>query len=218
MFKAVSKDAFNAALEASHASQAFWDQYRRFRDFGPSIAQQAMLHEGDLEINGSLKAPAFCTLVTGHLTVSDVLDLDNVAYDEGGLFIVLGNVECRHFIGHHGKCVFVDGDLQAHGAVVNGFSDASLSIIGGLSAKLFIGCDIWAEVGAGAAMDYGVGYCLPIGFTVAESQAIMPLHSEEETARAVLETPRTEGYLFDAAQFADRIRAGQPLFRAGRRA
>lgn len=213
MFKAVSRDAFNAALNASHASQAFWDQYRRFQDFDPWISQQAMLHEGDLEIDGSLQVPAFCTLVTGHLTVGEVLDLENQEFDEGGLFVVIGNVECRHFIGHYGKCVFVDGDLQAHGAVINGFSDSSLTLVGGLSAKLFIGCDIWAEVGAGAAMDYGVGYCLPIGYTAAASQAIAPLHSEDDTARAVLETPRSEGYRFHAEQFAKRIRAGLPLFR-----
>jgi hypothetical protein len=213
MFKAVSRDAFHAALNASHASQAFRDQYRRFQDFDPWISQQAVLHEGDLEVEGSLKASAFCTLVTGHLIVGDVLDLGNEEFDEGGLLIVVGNVECRHFIGHYGKCVFVDGDLQAHGAVINGFSDSSLSIIGGLSAKLFIGCDIWAEVGAGAAMDYGVGYCLPIGYTAAAKQAIRPLHSEEETERAVLEAPRPEGYLFDAEQFATRIRAKLPLFR-----
>lgn len=214
MFKTVSVDAFNAILASSRASDDFWSCFRRFINFDRHIAQGATAHVGDLEIDGNWRAPAFCTLVAGHLSVSGVIDLQNPdGFDEGGLLIVLGNVMCRHFIGEYGKCTFVDGDLEAHESVMNGFGDSSLSIMGGLSTRLFIGCDIWAEVGDGAVMDYGVGYCLPVGYEDAARELILPLNDEMETARVLRAPPQAEGYRFSVEQFASDIRAGRPIFR-----
>lgn len=214
MFKTVPVDAFNAILASSNASEDFWTCFRRFINFDRTIALGAEAHVGDLEIDGDWRAPAYCTLVAGHLSVSGVLDLQNPdGYDEGGLLIVLGNVMFRHFIGEYGKCSFIDGDLEAHQSVMNGFGDSSLCVIGGLSTRLFIGCDIWAEVGAGAVMDYGVGYCLPAGYENAAQEAIVPRHDEAATARILRAPPRPEGYLFAVDQFTQDIRAGRPIFR-----
>jgi hypothetical protein len=214
MFKTVSVADFNSILAAANASDDFRACFRRFVNFSPAVAAGAAVHAGDLEIDGNWRVPAFCTLVTGHLTVSGILDLQNPeGFDEGGLLIVLGNVLCRHFIGEYGKCSFIDGDLEAHHSVMNGFGDSSLCIMGGLSTRLFIGCDIWAEVGAGATMDYGVGYCLPLGYTDAARQAISPRHSEAETARILRASPRGNGYLFEVDQFTRDIREGREIFR-----
>jgi hypothetical protein len=122
-------------------------------------------------------------------------------------------VRCRHFISEYGKCSFIDGDLEATQSIMNGFSDSSLSVIGTLRTRLFIGCDIWAEVGAGAEMDYGAGYCLPIGYRDPEAEAIIPRHDEDETAKIVVAEPNPEGHLLNVEQFVDRIRSGQPIFR-----
>jgi hypothetical protein len=62
-------------------------------------------------------------------------------------------------------------------------------------------------------MDYGIGYCLPIGYVDAVAEAINPLHDEEETARIVVPEPARDGYGFSTQQFVDLIRAGQPIFR-----
>ena len=62
-------------------------------------------------------------------------------------------------------------------------------------------------------MDYGEGYCLPIGYTNAEAQAIRPHHDEDETARIVVPDPKSEGYLFEVNPFVDLIRAGRPIFK-----
>jgi hypothetical protein len=183
----------------------------RLISFDEWMDTQAAIHAGPLRVAGSLRAPALCTLITGDLDVEDVLDIQND--DERGLFIVVGNVRCRHFISYYDCCSIVDGNLDASQSLINGFSDSGLWVTGALRTRLFIGFDIWAEVGAGAVMDYGIGYCLPIGYADAAAEAINPLHSEEETARIVVPKPAEDGYGFNTKQFVDLIRAGKPIFR-----
>jgi hypothetical protein len=212
MFRTVSRREFKDALEASPGSPAFREQLGRFVSFDDSLDLEAMVGDGDVRIAGSFKAPALCTLITGNLRVDDVVDL-RTSFDTGGLLIVIGNVTCRHFISEYGTCSFIDGDLEASDSVINGFSDSSLSVVGILKTRLFIGADIWAEVGSGAVMEYGVGYCLPFGYKNAAEQAISPRHDEDATAKIVTPARKPEGYLFEAEQFSDLIRAGRPIFK-----
>ena len=48
-------------------------------------------------------------------------------------------------------------------------------VAGQLTAEIFYGLDIWAEVGGPVRLRYGEGYCLPTGYTDASSQAFRPL-------------------------------------------
>jgi hypothetical protein len=210
-FRFVSGNEFRQALADCPASHTFREVMSRLMSFDDWMNTQAAIHEGPLKIAGSLRAPALCTLITGDLDVEDVVDVRND--EERGLFIVVGDVRCRHFIGYYDSCSIVDGDLDARQSVINGFSDSGLWVTGALRTRLFIGFDIWAEVGAGAVMDYGIGYCLPIGYSDAAEEAINPLHDEEETARVVVPKPAESGYGFEAKQFVDLIRAGKPIFR-----
>jgi hypothetical protein len=212
MFRFVSGKEFCAALVDSPTSPLFEEMLGRLVPFDALMNEQAAVCDSPLKVSGSLRAPALCTLITGDLDVGDVLDLGS-DYDEDGLFVVVGNVRCRHFIGHYSTCCVVDGDLDAKLSLMNGFGDSGLWVVGTLTTRLFIGADIWAEVGAGAVMDYGVGYCLPIGYTIAGADAIWPRHSEKETAELVLAEPNAKGYLFRVEQFVDRIRAGRPIFK-----
>jgi hypothetical protein len=212
MFRSVSRQEFKDALANSAASPAFREVYGRFISFDNLLDNEAMVHDGDLRVQGSFRVPALCTMITGDLIVDDVIDLQT-DYDAGGLFIVLGNVRCRHFISEYEAQGFIDGDLEARDAIINGFSDSSLNVIGTLRTRLFIGCDIWASVGAGAIIDYGVGYCLPIGYSNAGAEAIEPQHDEDATVRIVTPAPKSEGYLFEADTFAELIRAGRPIFK-----
>ncbi len=212
MFRGVDREGFEAALEGAAVSPLFTEQFARFDPVRDWTYVDAMVHDGDLRVAGDFRVPAYCTLVLGNLDADGTVDMEN-AYDEGGLFIVTGSVSCRHFISNHGACGFIDGDLSARESVINGFADSSLSITGILTTRLFIGCDIWAEVGAGAQMDYGVGYCLPIGYRDAEAEAIQPRHSEAETARVVVPRRKADGYLLASEPFAKLIRAGKPIFR-----
>lgn len=210
-FRSVSGDEFRQALADCAASPAFREVMSRLMSFDDWMDMQAVIHEGPLRVAGSFAVPALCTLITGDLDVEDVLDLQNDA--ERGLFIVIGNVRCRHFISDYECCSIVDGDLEASQSLINGFPDSGLWVTGALQTRLFIGFDIWAEVGFGAVMDYGIGYCLPIGYFDAVAEAINPLHSEEETARIVVPEPAKDGYGFSTQQFVDLIRAGRPIFR-----
>lgn len=210
-FRFVSGDEFRRALADCPASDTFREIMSRLMSFDDWMNTQAAIHEGGLHVAGSLEAPALCTLITGDLDVEDVVDIRNDA--DRGLFIVVGSVRCRHFISHYDSCSIVDGGLEASQSLINGFPDSGLWVVGALQTRLFIGMDIWAEVGAGAIMDYGIGYCLPIGYADAAAEAIRPLHSEQETERIVVPKPTETGYGFDVGQFVDRIRAGQPIFR-----
>lgn len=211
MIRKVSGDEFRAALAAAAASPAFREQFERLVSFDEWMDESAAVHDGPLQVSGSWSAPALCTLVIGDLTVDGCIDLDN-GCDEGGLFVVIGNVSCRHYICQYGGCAVVDGDLVVRDCIVAGCEDSALIVTGKLTTRLFIGSDIWAEVGGGAVMDYGVGYCLPIGYADAVKEAIEPVHDEEDTGRIVTIAPNAAGYL-EAPDFAERIRAGRPIFR-----
>jgi Leucine-rich repeat (LRR) protein len=169
-------DEFDDAVESSPSSRKFKEQYARF---APSRDDHYFVHRGPLTLSGSFTAPGFCTLIIGDLTVEGLVDLDNPEeFDEGGLFIVIGNVSCRAFSGHYGKCAFVDGNLVASELILNAYEDSSLVVTGDLRTKLFYGEDIWAEVGGVAEMEYGEGCCLPIGYQDAR-QMIRPQRNTE---------------------------------------
>lgn len=171
---------------------------------------EAVIYDGDLRVSESFRAPGLCTLIIGNLDVENVVDLQS-HFDRGGLFIVLGNVTCRHFISEYDLTGFIDGDLVARESIIADFSDSGLSVVGTLRTRLFIGCDIKADVGAGAIMDYGVGYCMRIDDD--RAPVIRPLNDETATARVVIPPANTEGYLLRGEQFVGLIRAGQPIFK-----
>lgn len=206
----VSRAQFEAAVADCAASPAFFEQYGRFAGFESLMETEAFVHDGNLRIRNSWRAPGLCTLVNGHLEVENVLDLQS-RFDQGGLFIVIGNVSCRHLLGDYSLTTFVDGDLTARDTLITGYGDSALTVTGILRTKLFIGCDIGAFVGAGAEIEYGIGHCVATGEHGAPP--IVPKHSERATARIVVPEPRTKGWLFEPEQFADLIREGRPVFR-----
>lgn len=169
-FEQVTPDEFDAAIASSPSSQTFKQQYARYQ---PDRDDHCFIHRGSLTRPGHFAAPGFCTLIIGDLNVDGFVDLDNPeGFDEGGVFIVIGNVSCAAFSGHYGKCTFIDGNLIASDVILNAYEDSSLMVAGDLKTKLFYGWDIWAEVGGAAHFEYGQGYCLPIGYRDASAQAI----------------------------------------------
>ncbi len=181
--------------------------------FDAWMDESAAIHDGSLRTK-SFKAPALCTLIDGDLEVDGVVDLETDG-SERGLFVVTGNVTCQYFISEYGACTFIDGNLNARDAIINAFQDSSLVVIGSLATRLFIGADIWAEVGGDASMDYGSGYCLPLGRNTDANAAdiIRPRHNEAATADVVVPPANSSGYAFREDHFAERIRAGLPIFR-----
>jgi hypothetical protein len=211
MFQSVSGEAFKDALARASRTPLFDHALELSISLDDLIDEDSVIHEGDLKIAGSLVAPALCALIIGDLEVSDFVDLRHDG--ERGLFIVLGSVRCRHFVSDHGCCSIIDGDLVAEQSVVNGFSFSCLTVTGVLRTRLFLGAEALTEVGAGADMEYGVGYCLPMDYCDASKEAIRPRHGEDETVRAVVAVPGANNKPLGAETVAGLIRAGEPLFR-----
>jgi hypothetical protein len=116
-FEQVTADEFDDAVERSPSSRKFKERYARFP---PSGDDHCFVHRGSLTVSGNFTAPGFFTLIIGDLTVDRLVDLDNPeGFDVGGLFIVIGNVSCRVFSGHYGKCSLVDGNLVASELILN---------------------------------------------------------------------------------------------------
>jgi hypothetical protein len=131
-------------------------------------------------------------------------------YDAGGLFVVIGNVECDVFAGQFGKQIFIDGNLEATQMILNAFEDSSLTVAGNLRTRFFYGWDIWANVGGRAEMEYGNGYCMPFGVRNAEREAIRPRH-DVETSQRLLNVPATdEDVIFELLEL---VRGGRSPFR-----
>ncbi|WP_342362634.1 hypothetical protein [Terrarubrum flagellatum] len=189
-FEQVTPEQFADELTRAPSTDTFRKQYARFRPAtgdgwnGPDF----MIHRGPLRVKGNFQAPGYCMLILGDLIVDGLIDLQNPnekGFDEGGLFIVLGDVISLSFSSEYGKCVFIDGDLQSRDMIINAFGDSSLIVTGLLTTKFFYGEDIWAEVGDGADIEYGYGYCLPIGYSDATRQAIRPRRGADAVLKAL---------------------------------
>ena len=147
----------------------------------------------------------------GDLDVSGVIDVHSGRWEFGGIFIVLGDVRCSDFISDEAAAVLIDGDLKVEGAIVNAFSDSLFDVMGSLRARLHIGYDMHIEVGGGARIDYGIGYCTPLGEA---TSAIRPRHGEDETVAALAIAPDPElAWRIDANDVADVIRNGRRLWK-----
>jgi len=209
-FEQLTEDEFNDVIAGSSSSEAFKRQYMRF---SPVRDDHCYVHHGTLAISGHFKTPGYCTLVVGDLTVDGLIDLNNPeGFDEGGLFIVIGNVTCRAFSGHYGKCTFIDGNLNASELVLNAYGDSSLVVTGDLKTKLFHGKDIWAEVGGVADMEYANGYCLPIGYKDAAKQAIRA-RSSKKNAPVLHPDVLDDADRFKVDEALQRLKQGQSILR-----
>jgi hypothetical protein len=198
-------------LVTERGSAALRRQFARFTVADPArwSVDDCLVHRGPLSLTGRFKAPAHQTLILGDLYVEGLVDLED-SHEEGGVFVVLGHVECDVFSNSYGKCTFVDGHLEATELVLNAFSDSSLVVAGNLRTRFFYGLDIWAEVGGRVEMEYGEGYCLPIGYRDARREAIRPRHSIGASL-ALLDFAQTDE--LGPHHLLDAIRAGRPIFR-----
>jgi hypothetical protein len=212
-FESVSRQDFLRVLNESAASPLFRQRFARTRPRDEEELPDYAIHRGDLRTGGHFEAPAFWTLITGSLHVDGIVDLCNPhdkGFDEGGLFIVLGDLVCNAFFNEYGKCSFIDGNLEARDLLLNDFDDSTLVVTGNLTTRFFYGQDMWAEVGGRASMEYGVGHCLPIGYRDAAAQAIRPRH-DPETSRSRLNLATTRDTR--PGEFRDHLLAGRPLLR-----
>lgn len=135
------------------------------------------VQEGDLSLSGDWRPEQANLIVTGAVNCTGLVNLaPTSAVEEGGSLWIFGNLECTHFANHERKAVFVDGNMRVTGLAVNSFEDAALIVIGSFDAEYFHGNDIWVEAGGAISMAFGKGYGLPLGYTDARRQAVLPRH------------------------------------------
>lgn len=209
-FESVSEEAFRAIIDGAPTTGIF---RRRYGSFTPLTGgDDFQVHHGDLDIDGDFVVPAYCTLIVGDLTVSGHVDLANPydrGFDEGGLFVVLGDVDCRVWAGEGGKCAFVDGDLVAHDLLLNAYEDSSLVVTGTLGTHFFYGIDIWAEVGTGAVMEYGYGHAQLLRHGQ-DPVRVEPRHGEKASMALIA---CDDFHELSADILMDRVRSGEAVFR-----
>jgi hypothetical protein len=214
-FERVGREEFFAALaREEEASSNFagvlaridHDMMFRERLGGKSYA----VCRGALTVPGDFVAPAYHALLIGDLNAGGLVDLHDPEAEEGGSFIAIGSVRCSVFSNDYSRATIIDGDLDARDLIINSYPDSGLWITGALATKFFFGEDIWAEVGRGAEMEYGDGYCLPIGYTAAAAQSIRPRHSREASRRLLNLADVSE---LDSPMLRALVESGEPLFR-----
>jgi hypothetical protein len=217
LFEEVTPEEFAALIASSPCSDVFRREFARFspRCYEGWDGPDFRVRRGDLALAGDLDDGGFFTLILGDLSVGGLIDLQNPydkGFDEGGLFVIIGNVSCKYFANEYGKCAFVDGALEAKEAIIAAFEDSALVVTGDLRTRFFYGCDIWAEVGGAARMEYGDGYCLPIGYSAPAREAIRPRNSRESSMR-LLDWSAGDDEIMPPTDFLKRIRAGAPIFK-----
>lgn len=215
LFERVSRDEFAALIKNAPGSPAFKKQFKRFRpsDYDGWEGPDHQVYRGSLVLSENFTAPGFNTLILGSLHVDGYVDLQNPydkGFDEGGLFIVLGDVRCRYFLNEYGKYTFIDGTLEGSEAVVADYGDSSLIVTGDLLTSFYYGMDVCAKVGGKADMTYGCGYCLPIDCSDVEAEVLWPRHGEL-ASRRLLAFEYTRGTC--SLDFKKRIRKGEAVFR-----
>jgi len=178
---------------------------------GPSADRTVCaIHDGDLDLPEDFKAPAHHVLIRGNLIVDGVVDTNVTEADEGGSFIITGNLRCMVFINHSGKTSIIGGDLFAREMLFNTFEETMLYVGRAIRTFFFLGWDTWAEFGTKAEMDYGIGYCLPHNHGDSSAAAARPDFDEAASLNRLAMSGARE--LSNDAML-DHLRSGKPLFR-----
>ena len=209
-FEQISPQDFCATI-ARNGSPAMANEFARFEFADPKAwpIADGMIHRGPLVLTGSFTPPSVNTLITGDLDVAGLIDCDT-GYDAGGLLVVLGNVSCAMFSGHVGASAFVDGDLDAWQFMLTAFEDSAFVVAGQLRTRFHYGWDIAVNVGNGARVEYGDGYCLPLGYRDPVKESIVPRHDRDTSRQLLAGGDVDEDIGFD---LLERIREGRSPFR-----
>lgn len=199
-------------LRFNPSLQRAWNNVDHTMIFGgPSGGRTfCAIHDGDLDLGEDFKAPAYHVLVRGNLIVDGVVDTNVTEGDEGGSFIVTGNLRCMVFINHSGKVGIVGGELTARDMLFNTVEETMLYVGGAIRTYFFLGWDTWAEFGTEAEMQYGIGYCLPLNHYESSAAAVRP-HFDETASLNRLAMPGMRERSNDT--MLDHLRSGRPIFR-----
>lgn len=180
-FIPVSRDTFIEEL----SKHPFLNNYKTWvhETYDGTDENEFQIYIGDIENSEILTFDALNIIVVGNIKTKWLNAVNNydLGYDEGGSLFITGTVECDYFSNHYGKLIILNDSLLVNRILDNAFSDSTLIIRYNLTAEYFNGLEMWAETGSFIDIQYGDGFCLPLGYTNAKDQAIRPTHSEKES-------------------------------------
>ncbi|WP_298779485.1 hypothetical protein [uncultured Polaribacter sp.] len=153
------------------------------KSYDEKYDQEFQIYFGDIDNDEFLKFDALNIIIIGNIKTKWLNAVNNytLGYDEGGSIFITGNVDCSYFSNHYGKLIVIGDSLKVNKILDNAFEDSALIIKNNLTTEYFNGLDIWAEAGGFIKIEYGDGYCLPLGYTNAKEQAVKPKNSESES-------------------------------------
>ena len=144
---------------------------------------QFQIYIGDIKSDTILEFDALNLLVIGNIQAIWLNTGNNYKGYESGSLFVTGNIDCDYFSNSYGKLIIIGNSLHAKKILNNKFEDSTLKVQRNLTTAYFYGADMYAEVGENVQIEYGEGYCLPIGYKNAKKEYISPKHNEEESRR-----------------------------------
>lgn len=127
----------------------------------PSDALSAAIHDGDLRIDGTFTPPAQLTLIQGDLHVTGTVSTEGAGGADGNAtLVVIGDLHCDSLINDWASILIVTGNCTARSWTFAAREDAAFVVGGDFTTPIFIGMDIWVNVGGTAQMQAGQGYAL----------------------------------------------------------
>lgn len=153
----------------------------------PSMDATFALHDGPLTVDGDAVLPARNVLVLGSLEVSGRVTTEGAdGADGNAALVVIGDLACRTLVNDWASIVVVSGELTVVEWAFAAREDSAILVGGTFRTPLFIGADIWIEVGAGAEIEAGIGYALDMAR--APSDRPVPIEPKSD-ATALLGLP-----------------------------
>jgi hypothetical protein len=167
----------------------------------------AAIHEGPLEVSGDFTPEALITVVLGDLTVGGQVSTQEAAgFDGNATLIVFGNLRCASLVNDWASIVMVTGDLEASSFVFTAREDSALVIGGDFTTPVFVGADIWANVGGTARMETGHGYALPLGLADVDVSKVTEPASDWRAMAAQLQIADVSSEFAVEEALEDRLR------------
>jgi len=185
--KTIEKNAFISLTREQFITELL--KFPFLKDYKSSVPatddeldeEEFQIYIGDIESDEVLRFNACNLLVVGNIKAKWLDAQYKDDGDEGGSLFVMGAVTCDYFSTYYSKIIAIAGDLKAHRILNNAFEDSALIVKGDLTTEYFYGVDVWADVEGTAYMEYGNGYCLPMGWPETSRETFEPEHSESQS-------------------------------------
>lgn len=147
---------------------------------------RAAIFSGNLTIEGDFTPPARSTVIVGDLDVRGQISLVGVDGGDGNAtLVVFGTVTCDSVQNDWASLLLISGSLSARSFVFTAREDSGMLVGGDFTTPMFVGYDIWVEVGGTASMEAGIGYAAPLSETGLErikpNELVYPKLGEDQT-------------------------------------